>query len=1204
MVRALVAGVGSFSGPPPTEEEQADGVVGYEPLPAVAEAVRELASALERAGARTGEALVDCTRGEFFAAWERLQAEAGPDEPLIVHFTGHGVIAPSSGGLYLVAGDTAARPTATTAVSVGRLLEEAEDSGHRVLLLLDVCQAGQALVQQQLVELAARRRQGAPRRVLVIGACASDAITYGARFTGAAAEVLRRLADGELDLSPGQEYLPPGQLALEIERLLAPSGRPQDGLRTEVVRSPEVRAAPAVPPFLPNPAYGDGTPAGLLNGLDPRLREFALACSPGLDPLHFATRVAGDRTVTDILFSGRTDQLGRLRQWLGAAGDEPLLAITGGPGSGKSALAGTVVCLLHPELERIGDRVARHLDGFELRRPARVIAVHARQLTLRQITEALGTQLAGPKPAETGPRCEPESEPGPELPELSDLLTELRSAEDLLVVLDALDEAADPTETLHGLLLPLAEPGAPGCRVLIGTRPWWDSLPELHRHLTAHPAARLDLDPATDEDRAALAEDLDRYLRRLLPARLVPRTEVRTIADRLAQYSDHGAFLVAALYADHLLTAPERAPTGPPCSVTEVFELHLGSLAAQDPWVRPVLEVLGRARGHGLPLDLLHATALAHRPPEAGRPGPRLADTRRVLGKAAFYLRTTSGPDHRMQYRYFHQALADHTLPRTDSAVFHQALTNGQHITPDWTGAHPYLLRHAAEHALDAGGTALDELIADPAYLLAADPDRLTPLLHRARGDRARLHVDVYRATTANHPWRHRLEARRSLLALDAASRSAPDLARTLSDLPAPDPGRPVPVWATRRQHPALLHTLQGHRNAIRALATAARPDGSPIAVTASRDATAIVWDLETGTPLQTLQGVYGELLAVAVVAGPDDTLRVVAGGEDQQVMVWDPDTGRTVHRLDGHRRIISSAAAALAPDGRMIAVTGDMGGVAKAWDLATGAMLSEVRVPSYRDRTTVLLATTPGGELYAVASAAGPLAAWDPLTGARLHTWDEDGNLMEPTALATTPDGGRLLASVSVGTVVLDMTTGERLHELTGHRYDVAAVATAQTPGGVIAATAGTDGVVKVWDLDSGECLHTLAGHTDELTAVLFTETPQDGLLLFSAGWDGVVMVWDVATGTRRDVLTGHRSWVARLAVAARRDGTPVVVSTASYTPIVWDPAPGARTPTLPGHSASVSGVVAVTPPDGPAPGSRTPWSTTGALGTADVTP
>ena len=69
-----------------------------------------------------------------------------------------------------------------------------------------------------------------------------------------------------------------------------------------------------------------------------------------------------------------------------------------------------------------------------------------------------------------------------------------------------------------------------------------------------------------------------------------------------------------------------------------------------------------------------------------------------------------------------------------------------------------------------------------------------------------------------------------------------------------------------------------------------------------------------------------------------------------------------------------------------------------------------------------------------------------------------------------------------------------------------------AVSPTGKEIATAGDDGLIRVWDALSFKLVRVLRGHTGEVYSIDYWS---DGTLLASAGWDGKVKVWDVNSGS-----------------------------------------------------------------------------------------
>jgi len=107
-------------------------------------------------------------------------------------------------------------------------------------------------------------------------------------------------------------------------------------------------------------------------------------------------------------------------------------------------------------------------------------------------------------------------------------------------------------------------------------------------------------------------------------------------------------------------------------------------------------------------------------------------------------------------------------------------------------------------------------------------------------------------------------------------------------------------------------------------------------AVSASRDNTLKVWDLESGRPLRTLEGHSSGVTSVAVTA---DGQRAVSTSWDNTLKVWDLESGSTLRTLE--RQPGPGRGVAVAADGRR-AVSTSADNTLKVWDLETGRTLVE----------------------------------------------------------------------------------------------------------------------------------------------------------------------------------------------------------------------------------------------------------------------
>ncbi|MFD9724967.1 caspase family protein [Streptomyces sp. NPDC059072] len=1156
-----------------------------DPLDQAPEHASQVAHAFSGLGYAAAEVVAP---GRNFA--ERVEAalESAHADVLVVHFAGHGELARhGSGQLYLL--DGAGSPMQPP---VSRWLELIEDDqlDHRpmTLFILDVCHAGQPAVLSWHGQM-----DPAARRAWVLAATGPTDRAYDFRLSRALVSVLAKYRSGEIRFDPSVRYIPAPAVWREIGHAVDGLWQQADGLEQQIGTSlvPSHSDLSHLP-FFPNPAYReDENPVAGLPPEIARLTDWA-----GMDPGHFIRRAGGAEPVgrgwEKGYFAGREEELGELTPWLDGTTLAPgLRVVTGKPGAGKSALLGILVCAAHPLLREHTELLWRALGERAPGKNERIAVVHARRLAREQIVDSLARQLrqirgpADPPGASGGNPVEPGAEPPDPIGEPADFLLSLLPADGppVTVIVDALDEAILPEELTTTVLTPLARHAqTPGSRMrlLVGTRddPRFRALLDL-----AH-ADNGCTDLGTTSP-ATLRRALGTYVGRLLTTDGSPYADaarrpacnalVGAIAGQLTDHDDQdpyerrealqwGEFLTAGLYVHYLLNTEQARDTvedaadlgrAVPRTLPAFLDLDLRRHGAR-PLLRPVLTALAFAQGRGMPESVLAEAAVAFTASGDAGPVPWKELQELLDGEARFYLRREVDDDGTTLYRLFHEGLADWmrdnpagTHPATDGAgrtmtgaslrvALYERLMGcvdrDDAGRPQWERALPYLLRHIARHAVDAGR--VDALIEDVGFLVHADPHGLAEAMAHARSDQAQLNAAVYRASWGVHR-NLPAGARRRLLALDAARFGH---RRLRAELPG---DRDWHVrWATGSQvSPSLVRVLPGLGEPGHGLLMAVvELDGRPHVITVGFMQPAGVWDLTTGAMIRTLP--LTGLTRSMAVAEVDGRPLLVVDGHHGRVLVWDIATGACIRTLTGHTGDVTAVAVGQL-NGRPHAITGAEDGQVRSWDLATGTCAHDLA--HLRAEKLFVLS----GRVYAVVERAGGwgrhtgVRQWDPATDTWTLPLGRYDGLRDVVAVAEANGRPHAFTSRHDGQVeVWDLTAGECVRTLTGHTEEVSTAVVAQVHGRPHAFTGGRDGQVRVWDLATGECVHTLTGHTENVPVVEVTELNGRPHVL-GAGWDGQVRVWDLARGVPRQALAGHTGAVTAVA-AVELDGRPYAIT------------------------------------------------------------
>jgi serine/threonine protein kinase/WD40 repeat protein len=139
----------------------------------------------------------------------------------------------------------------------------------------------------------------------------------------------------------------------------------------------------------------------------------------------------------------------------------------------------------------------------------------------------------------------------------------------------------------------------------------------------------------------------------------------------------------------------------------------------------------------------------------------------------------------------------------------------------------------------------------------------------------------------------------------------------------------------------------------------------------------------------------------------------------------------------------------------------------------------------------------------------------------------------------------------------------------LTQHRAGVAIVASSRD--GRMLATAGVDGLIRVWDSVSSALLIEINGHHG--VAINGLAFSPDGKLLASAGDDAQVALWSIPEGKLERRFFGGFGWVATVAFSP--DGQQMAAAGSDKLIRIWDLKSGKLFASLKGHTDVVRSLV-----------------------------
>ncbi len=241
-------------------------------------------------------------------------------------------------------------------------------------------------------------------------------------------------------------------------------------------------------------------------------------------------------------------------------------------------------------------------------------------------------------------------------------------------------------------------------------------------------------------------------------------------------------------------------------------------------------------------------------------------------------------------------------------------------------------------------------------------------------------------------------------------------------------------------------------------------PDGIILA-TSSRDGVLRLWDISSYKLKKELYGTGEAGSTLGVTHSPNGKI-VATAGADTKVMLWDATSMRLKVVLEGHKDFVRSMS--FSPDSTILASSSDDGSV-RIWG-DNGRQLLSLSVSSGAVNKVVF---SPKVRNIATGSSDGAIKEWNISTGKIVRTYISTGTKIND--LTYSPDGSMLTGAGEDGTIITWRVVDGRQIAKVSQGLNVGVRAFVYSPISRIAASGGTDGVIKIWDTKTWKVLASL---------------------------------------------------------------------------------------------------------------------------------
>lgn len=314
----------------------------------------------------------------------------------------------------------------------------------------------------------------------------------------------------------------------------------------------------------------------------------------------------------------------------------------------------------------------------------------------------------------------------------------------------------------------------------------------------------------------------------------------------------------------------------------------------------------------------------------------------------------------------------------------------------------------------------------------------------------------------------------------------------------------------------------------------------------------------------------------LAVAASPVDPTCLITGGMDDLGIIWDLNTQSSIANIDGAGDSVSTVS--FSHDGKYAAFGAENGVISIVLMDGSSSPSSVLDGPG---DAVHFLSWHPRGPVLLAGSADNVAYMWNAVRGTFMMAFA--GHEGAVTCGSFTTDGKFVVTASNDSSLrVWNPTSGETILRLQSGTSNLrsafhstgilcSAVGNEETIGDKLIATGCSNGDVFISHRESGQVVSQLPRHEGGVECLAFSPSSITKVFLASAGADGVIRVWDIESSMER-VRFSHGGVISKVVWHSQK---PILLSGSSDgTVALWNVLSGLLLARLMGHESFITDV------------------------------